>query len=264
MGEPSTSLHISRRYWAGKSSLMGLLAELPDDPRFRHTMYLGPHNDEKGAGNYSGQPLGHVNEGATPLREIAELVPELAESDTGAALYWGDESVLLVVPPFPVRAQPLSGGVDTTQLLGVMTGEPLVAVMLLRLGRYAVGLFRGEKLVSSAAGTRFVKGRHRAGGSSQRRFQRSRERQARELFDKACGAAGEVLSPWEKQVEHLLMGGERHTLLGLTRRCALLRHLEPITLRRRLDVDRPSRKALQKAVYDVWKSRVVLFTRGEG
>ena len=78
-------------------------------------------------------------------------------------------------------------------MLDALGAEPTVAVVLVRLGGYAVGVFEGEQLVASKVGSRFVKGRHKKGGSSANRFRRRREEQERELIDAAAAEAARVL-----------------------------------------------------------------------
>jgi len=51
-------------------------------------------------------------------------------------------------------------------LFEALAADHVVAALLVRLGGYAVGVFEGERLVASKVGSRFVKGRHKKGGSS--------------------------------------------------------------------------------------------------
>ena len=198
--------------------------------------------------------------GAGP--EHAGVLRQVGESETGLVLFWCDDRAWAVVPPFPIGSKSTSSGADTAPLKELLGSELHVGVVLLRLGRYAVGVLRGDRLLASKSGSRYVKSRHRAGGSSQRRFERSRQRLVRELFDKACQVAGEVLAPFDDRIDYLLLGGERHTLQRFVKRCALLQRSTPVTLKRRLAVERPGRAALEQVHHEVWKSRVLVFTRG--
>ena len=49
--------------------------------------------------------------------------------------------------------------------------------MLVRLGRFSVATYRGGKLAASKTDSRYVKGKHHAGGTSQLRYTRVREGQ---------------------------------------------------------------------------------------
>jgi peptide subunit release factor 1 (eRF1) len=170
---------------------------------------------------------------------------------------------MAVAPPFPVDEDAVAEGFDTGPLVELLTIDRTVGVVLLRLGRYAVGIVRGEKLLASKSGSRYVKNRHRKGGSSQHRFERSRERLIRELFDKTCQTARDVFEPREARLDYLLLGGERHTVADFEKRCGYLRRSGVEVLRRRLEVDRPGKVALEKIHREVWKSRIYEFSRGD-
>ena len=241
-------LQVTERYQAGKDRLLRLLDELAASGSCQRTEYLGPESTNgPGAPPSSGAP--------------AELLPHLTGSDTGAVVFWCEERVLAVLPPFPVGAQSSTWGAETGPLAELLGRELHVGVILLRLGRYAVGVLHGDRLLASKSDTRYVKSRHRAGGSSQRRFERSRQRLVRELFDKACEVTREVLAPFDDRMDFLLLGGERHTLQQFTKRCPLLQRPVAPILRRRLDVQRPGRAALEQVHREVWQSRVVVLKR---
>ena len=219
----------------------------------RRTFYLTPDYSESGVAS-----LGAQAEDPWDQR-LAAVTSEIGASGTGLVVFLGEEQAKAIAPPLPLAANVTSEGFDTSQLAGLLASEPLIGVVLLRLGRYAVGVLRGDTLIASKSGSRYVKSRHRAGGSSQRRFERSRERLVRELFDKTCEVSRSVFSPHEGDMDHVLMGGERHTLGGLVRRCPYLKALEAKTVRRFLNVDRPGQRALDRVGLEVWKSQVVTF-----
>src|SRR5205085_9321881 len=99
--------------------------------------------------------------------------------------------------------------IELGPLLEALDEDHVVAALLVRLGGYAVGVFEGERLVASKVGTRFVKGRHKKGGSSANRFRRRREEQERALIDAAAETAARVLEPYRAKIEHLALGGDR-------------------------------------------------------
>ena len=162
------------------------------------------------------QPPAHLN----MPRDVREMI---AASDTGCVLLWSLAESRLVVPPFPVRRREELSGWHTGPVQSILDRPRRTAVFLLRLGGYAIGVFEGEKLVQSKVGSRFVKGRHRAGGSSSGRFARRRENQARDLYDEACQELRTQLEPVQKTLEHFVLGGDRHTLQAFEKRCAFCR-----------------------------------------
>ena len=195
----------------------------------------------------------------TLVAAINGAVEAVGQPETGVAIFVCADRTIAVVPPFPIREDVTNEGADTSPLLELLAAKLTVGVVLLRLGRYAVGVIQGESLVASKSGSRYVKNRHRAGGSSQRRFMRSRDRLIQELFDKACEVSQNVFSPYDKTLDYILMGGERHTLRAFTERCDYLRRMGSKRLSRILNVDRPGKNALDGIAYEVWKSRVLVF-----
>jgi hypothetical protein len=190
------------------------------------------------------------------LEEIDALAGEL-DSETGAVFFWSEARRLVVLPPFPLREARCRAGCDTSPLRSLLSEPRRVGVVLLRLGHYAVGLFEGERLVDSKTGQRFVKGRHKAGGQSAQRFVRIREKQIREMFDKACEAVQARFEPIERELDHVFLGGDRHTLGAFLKRCPYLRRLEERTMKRLLPVARPSHDALESMPREIFKSQVL-------
>ena len=248
---------VSERYWAGPKRLLRLLADAATAEPCRHTVYLPPRSLA------SPVPAEARARDAGLATEVATVVRHAGDSDTGVVSFWWHDRALAVVPPFPLKTEAFLDGADVSHLANVLNSGPLVGVILLRLGRYAVGVVQGESLLASKSGSRYVKSRHRAGGSSQRRFERSRERLVRELFDKTCQVARDVFAPFDGRIDYLLMGGERHTLQGFARRCPLVDRPDPLKLDRTLGVERPGLAALQNIHNEVLKSKVLVLTREE-
>ena len=191
------------------------------------------------------------------LKTLTELSSRTEKSATGAAVFWCEDKGLAILPPFPVEADEVMGGWDVSRLRALLDRDYVVGLVLLRLGRYAVGVFRGQVLLASKTGTRYVKGRHSAGGQSQKRFQRIREKQVQEIFHKACSVVEHQFAPFEDALDYILLGGERFTLQGLVKECDYLKRLSPKILGRVLDVRVPTHVALEAAIEKVWESRLV-------
>jgi hypothetical protein len=115
-------------------------------------------------------------------------------------------------PPFPPLAPGVREGFDPAPLLEHVRRDRVVAVVLVRLGGHAAGVFSGRRLVASKVGTRPVHGRHRAGGSSQRRFERRREGQARVALQAAADVAARVVLPHRADLDAVVLGGDRRAL----------------------------------------------------
>jgi hypothetical protein len=92
-----------------------------------------------------------------------------------------------------------------------------VAVLLVRLGGYAAGVFSGSppRLTASKVGSRLVHGRSAAGGQSQQRFARRREKQAANALSAAADTAAAVFGPHLRQIDAVVLGGDRRAVAGL-------------------------------------------------
>jgi Actinobacteria/chloroflexi VLRF1 release factor len=92
-----------------------------------------------------------------------------------------------------------------------------VGVLLVRLGGYAAGVFTGReaRLAASKVGSRLVHGRSAAGGQSQQRFARRREKQASEALDAAAHTAAIVFAPYAGKLDAVVLGGDRRAVAGL-------------------------------------------------
>jgi hypothetical protein len=116
-------------------------------------------------------------------------------------------------PPLPAgAAEP-----DAAQIAGHASADRTVGVLLVRLGGYAAGVFTGEppRLVASKVGSRLVHGRSAAGGTSQQRFARRREKQASEALGAAAETAAAVFAPYAGKLDAVVLGGDRRAIGGL-------------------------------------------------
>ncbi|WP_288800221.1 acVLRF1 family peptidyl-tRNA hydrolase [uncultured Arsenicicoccus sp.] len=95
-------------------------------------------------------------------------------------------------------------------LVGWPGPPPRLALVLVRRGRYAVGLADGEGLLAHTAGSRYVQSRTAAGGWSQQRYQRRRGNQAdalvRHVADEVVRLAEPLGPGWARAV---VLGGDR-------------------------------------------------------
>ena len=229
------------------------MLRLLDEMEAQHTIYLKPES----------LSLARIKQVALNAdlndSDISTILGEFESSDTGLVLFWGKEQVTAIAPPFPLDEDAYTEASDVAPLVDLLHKELLIGIVLLRLERYAIGVLRGEYLAASKTASRYMKNRHRAGGQSQRRFERSRERLIRELYDKTCEVVRDVFTPFEGKLDYVLLGGEQNTLRGLNERCRCLQDLKTKTLSRTLPVDHPNHAALESIAFEAWKSRVVTF-----
>lgn len=178
------------------------------------------------------------------------------ESDTGIAGLRAGPEALVIVPPFPLSGSVLHSGWEPAPLLALLEAEHTVGVVLLRLGRYSVAIYRGSRLLSSKTDARYVKGRHHAGGTSQKRFERIREGQIRHLYGKTCEAVQGQFGASPAPLDYVLLGGDKFTLDGFLKACPYLQRWRGVTLGRLLNVRDPKRDTLEQVGGMLWESRV--------
>ena len=187
---------------------------------------------------------------------MAALDRSLLTSDTGLAAFRNGPEAILLVPPFPVLENCLEPVWDPQPLRELLETEYTIGVVLLRLGRFSAAVYRGSKLLTSKTDARYVKGRHHAGGTSQKRFQRIREGQVRKLYDKACAAAQAQLGAYSTELDYILLGGDKFTLEGFLKVCPYLESFRDKFLDRRLNVRDPKRDMLEEVAGMLTQSRV--------
>ncbi len=183
--------------------------------------------------------------------------------EPGRTTYAGGEArietagdLIVVRPPFGLAHEGEYEDVQLEPLFEALAADRVVAALLVRLGGYAVGVFDGERLVASKVGSRFVKGRHKKGGSSSGRFSRRRDEQARALIAEAAEVAVRVLEPWHERVKFVALGGDRAAVDRVLAARPELGWLSERALRRFFDVPEPRQRVLERLPYDVYSAEV--------
>jgi hypothetical protein len=242
-------VEVADRYYLTRSGLERWLADLEQPEDEQVALYVKPRH-----------LLSYLESVAHAcgrwLPEMEGLPASLAQSETGLVLFWSEACKYVLLPPFPIDLNQFFPAWDASYLRTLLDKKYLLGVVLLRLGGYSVGVFEGDRLLTSKTGTRFVKGRHKAGGQSQRRFARRREEQIRELFDKACSVVTTKFAPYEGRLDYVFLGGDKLTLHSFLKRCEYLQGLAGKTMARVLNVGKPRYEALRNAPAQIWKTQV--------
>jgi hypothetical protein len=137
------------------------------------------------------------------------------------------------------------------------------AVLLVRRGRWAVGVFDGADLVVSKVDARQVQGRTAAGGWSQQRFARRRGHQTDAVVEHAVQTAVRVLLPHAGSLAALFPGGDR----GLVEEVLADPRLGSLAAVRRgplLDVGEPTKAVLLETPRQFRAVEVHIVEPGEG
>jgi hypothetical protein len=166
------------------------------------------------------------------------------------------DTATTVTPPFGMSHEADYETVRLAPLFDALAEDHVVAVLLVRLGGYAAGVFEGERLAASKVGSRFVKNRHKKGGRSSNRFRRRREEQARALIDEAARVAADTLDPWRERVEFCALGGDRSTVGEVLATTPRLAWLEEKALPRFFTVAEPRQNILERLSYDLYSAEV--------
>ena len=147
--------------WLTKERLHNLLnVRKPSEDDAASTVYLQP---------------GEVAESPEWRERLARLGKTPEESGCGLVCFRGGDRALVMAPPFPVTESSRFDTWNEGPLWSLLGAHRTVGVVLVRLGRYSLAVYRGVDLATSKTDSRYVKGKHHAGGTSQLRYTRVRE-----------------------------------------------------------------------------------------
>ncbi len=226
------------------------LEELDSTSREGVTLFLPP--------DLSGAEIQRTIKETIKTEEIlAELTDLILSSKTGAVLFWGKKYKCLILPPFPFEQKCLFEHYSIEPLRSLLLQNLTIGLIFVRLGEFAIGVFQGEELLSSKTGTGLVHSRHKKGGSSQRRFERHREKQMESFFTRVCGHVRTQLEPHKNHIVHLFYGGEKNTLRSFRKQCLFLKIFDNCTANSFLNVRNPRRATLNESVENIWSSTLI-------
>jgi hypothetical protein len=241
---------ISKRFRLGRSKMLGFLNELASTEGKAVSLYLPQGTTEDRVEDL----LGKVAATGATLPGALEAA---AGSGMGAAFFWSPTKTYLVLPPFPIVEEYTTNGYDIEPLSSLLSHDFAVAIVLVRLGAYSIGICHGTELVDSKTGTGLVHARHKKGGSSQARFARHREKQIEQFLIRVCGHVREHVEHHSRSLDYLVYGGARTTILLLRKRCPFLNQFDDRILRMLLDIPDPRQAVLEKAVGTIWSTDVI-------
>jgi VLRF1 release factor-like protein len=166
---------------------------------------------------------------------------EVRVDDGTVAVRCEDSTTLALTPPPGWTPEP--GPALLTALCAAATAPRRTAVLLVRRGRWAVGVFDGAQLVVSKVDSRQVQGRSAAGGWSQQRFARRRGNQTDAVVTATADTAARVLLPHAATLDGLATGGDRG-LVAEVLADPRLRALDVVPRLGPLDVGEPTKAVL--------------------
>jgi len=243
-------MFVSKRVRLGRSKMLGFLNELASTEGKAISLYLPRGTPQARVENL----LGKVFAATAIPPGVAEAI---AGSEMGTAFFWSPPQTYLVLPPFPIAEEYITDGYDAGPLRSLLSHDFLIAMVLVRLGAYSIGICRGTELIDSKTGTGLVHARHKKGGSSQARFARHRENQIEQFLGRVCGHVRENIEPHARSLDYLVYGGARTTILSLRKQCPFLGQFEDRILRMLLDIPEPRKVVLEKAIDPIWSTDVI-------
>jgi peptide subunit release factor 1 (eRF1) len=163
----------------------------------------------------------------------------------------------LVLPPFQIEEDCITDGYDVGPLRSLLGRDFLIALVLVRLGAFSIGICQGTRIIDGKTGTGLVHARHKKGGSSQARFARHREKQIEEFLGRVCNHSREHIEPHARSLDYLVYGGARTTILTLRKQCPFLSQFDDRILRMLLDIPEPRRAVLERAIATIWSTDVI-------
>jgi hypothetical protein len=238
------------RYKLSKTATLKFLDEVKKSLHKVNTLYLPP-----------GSPKNNI---AGLLETIieAESIPDklkeyIQDSPTGAIIIWGEQDRYLLLPPFPIQKEEVFHTFEGRPLTTLLEADITIGLVLVRLGHYGIGVFRGEGLLSSKVGSGLVHARHRQGGSSSHRFERHRYKQMETYFTQVGVHIREQLEPYLKSLNYLIYGGQRETLLEFRKQIEFLHAFDERTIELILNIREANREGLEKAIREAWSCRII-------
>jgi len=236
------------RFNLGRSRALRRLQEL-SGPDVAFTLYVKPGTGRAEIEVMLAQAL---DRGET----LDALAEKAAASPTGAAVLYLMGKGFVIWPPFPLAETALCRGFEPAPLRSMLEKDWKLGLIMVRLGRYSIGVFEGDKLLAGKAGTGLVHARHHKGGSSARRFERHREKQMEYFFTRIEGHAREVLAPYLGGIDYIVYGGTRDTLLRMWKQCAFFESLRSKTVDRLIALREPRRSTFEDALEQAYMSTV--------
>lgn len=233
----------------GKNALIKLLSELESyesDKQDMLTAYVTLQNTSL------------LSKLPDSIRDFIEKI--LPRHPLGVVIfYWQQKNISTVIfPPFTIE-----DGIffdrkfATGQLRKIFEREYKLGIVLLSLGEYAIGVFEGKKLITSKCGKRFLRGKHKKGGSSQARFARARKANIEIFFNEVYGILKGKMEPHISNLDYVIYGGVKITIRNFQKRDHFMKKLNEKTLERIIDVHDISKKRLENILFEVWKTRVL-------
>ena len=239
---------ISSRYFLSRTRMIQFLDSMKSSGSSVNSLNITPGLPQMEVESL----LEEIMDRETIPQELGKII---SGSKTGAVLFVQLPRSYLILPPFPIPETKSTSGYAIEPLRSMLEHEYRIALVLVRLGAYAIGICEGERLITSKIGTGLIHGRHKKGGSSQQRFRRHREKQIEYFLTRVCTHVQEYFE--SQSLDYVVYGGARTTILLLQKRCPFLQRFDNRSLPPLLDIPEPRRAVLDTAAGRIWSSEII-------
>ena len=174
------------------------IADLPDLPEFERTANLN--------------------------KDILSLVQKI-KSPTGMALFCDMSqpgiSPMIAVPPFPITGSgwKIDSAFDIKQLHEILSSDPVICIVFAHAGETFIGVSNREAFIDHRIVRSSVKGKHKKGGWSQRRFERLIAEDIRNHAGKSKTVFESLVKEYKEDIKMVVGSGEYNLAKEITGDC---------------------------------------------
>ena len=144
------------------------------------------------------------------------------------------------------------------EIINFIQNDREIFIFFIELGSWIIGKIKFKEILASKRGSRYVKGRHKAGGQSQRRFERNREKWIEGLYKKFVLDIDEFFKKNIEDSDYYLAFGEEKVINDLFN--YEFKNKKKF-IRRKSSLKNYNSKTLDSASTNIWSSRVYIDTK---
>ena len=241
--------------------VLELIDAIRSDPSLDRVVYVPP---EELDGAHTNRSAGWSVKPGEQLPEHLswDWLPASAKrSGTGLVFVHGTDSRgrvvsrLAVAPPFPISSTSrIRIGIE--HLADFTQHDRAVALVDLHQGKSRIGIAKDARLLKSRTVSRYVRGRHRAGGQSANRFKRNRDAWQQKFNDKLADEVSQMVANLGEPIDWLAVAGDTHAARNWMNQTDVLARNSLRLLPRTFDSRASDRSALERLAREVWTSRI--------
>ena len=165
------------------------------------------------------------------------------------------ENSLFIGLPFPFNELKPS---SCKEIISILNNEITIGVLFFELGSWVSGIIKYKEVLLSKRGSRYVKGKHKAGGQSQRRFERNREKWIEELNKKVYKDVKKYILPEQNNLDYFILLGEEKSLNEFVKSSNVEKAFGEKIIYRKSSLKNFNSKTIIKSSSNLWSSKIYL------